>query len=80
MHLDLNIVQTSLLGFCPIEAAVSAMAGSGIEARGAVFTRRDLASALVILERAWPGARLVREKAIPIANCPFGNGEERYLA
>jgi hypothetical protein len=42
MHLDLNIVPTSLSGFCPIEGAVSAMVGSGIEARGAVFTRREV--------------------------------------
>jgi type I restriction-modification system DNA methylase subunit len=42
MPLDLNIPQTSLAGFCPIEAAVSTMAASGIEARGAVFTRREV--------------------------------------
>ena len=42
MPLDTNIAQTSLPGFCPIEAAVSAMAGAGIEARGAVFTRREV--------------------------------------
>ena len=42
MPLDLSLPQTSLPGFCPIEAAVSFMAGSGIEARGAVFTRREV--------------------------------------
>lgn len=34
--------QASLPGLCPIEAAVSHMAASGIEARGAIFTRREV--------------------------------------
>jgi hypothetical protein len=42
MPLDSNIPQTSLPGFCPIEAAVAAMAASGVEARGAIFTRREV--------------------------------------
>lgn len=42
MPLDSSLSQTSLPGFCPIEAAVSAMAASGVEARGAVFTRREV--------------------------------------
>lgn len=42
MSLDSRSPQTSLPGFCPIEAAVSEMAGSGIEGRGAVFTRREV--------------------------------------
>lgn len=49
MPLDLNIVQTALPGFCPIEAAVSAMAGSGIEARGAVFTWSEVVDLILDL-------------------------------
>ena len=40
--MDTVIAQESLPGFCRIEAAVTAMAGAGIEARGAVFTRREV--------------------------------------
>jgi hypothetical protein len=42
MPLDANQPQPSLPGFCPIEAAVAAMAAAGIEERGAVFTRREV--------------------------------------
>src|ERR1700689_4361739 len=42
MPLDSSLPQTSLPGFCPIQAAVATMAGSGVEARGAVFTRREV--------------------------------------
>jgi hypothetical protein len=42
MTLDSSLLQTSLPGFCPIQAAVATMAGSGIESRGAVFTRREV--------------------------------------
>src|SRR5579872_976104 len=34
--------QTSFPGFCPVEAAVADMALAGVEARGAVFTRREV--------------------------------------
>jgi Eco57I restriction-modification methylase/TaqI-like C-terminal specificity domain len=42
MALDSSLPQPSLPGFCPIEAAVATMAAAGIEARGAVFTRREV--------------------------------------
>ena len=42
MQFDLNLAQTSIPGFCPIEAAVFTMAGSDAEGRGAVFTRREV--------------------------------------
>ena len=42
MPLDSPHSQTSLPGFCPIAAAVSAMASAGVEARGAVFTRCEV--------------------------------------
>ena len=42
MPLDSSLPQSSLPGFCPIEAAVLAVAGAGVEARGAVFTRREV--------------------------------------
>lgn len=42
MLLDSSLPQTSLPGFCPIQAAVATMAGSGVESRGAVFTRREV--------------------------------------
>ena len=42
MPLNSNPPQTSLPGLCPIQAAVAAMACSGIESRGAVFTRREV--------------------------------------
>jgi len=34
--------QTTFPGLCPISAAVDAMAGAGIEERGAIFTRREV--------------------------------------
>lgn len=34
--------QPSLPGFCAVTAAVDAMAGAGVEGRGAVFTRREV--------------------------------------
>jgi hypothetical protein len=37
-----SATQPSLPGFCPLEAAISAMAGSGVDQRGAVFTRREV--------------------------------------
>ena len=33
---------TSLLGFCPVEKAVAALSQSGVEARGAVFTKSEV--------------------------------------
>jgi hypothetical protein len=42
MLFDSSLPQTSLPGFCPIQAAVATMADSGIESRGAVFTRREV--------------------------------------
>src|SRR5215471_9067843 len=42
MPLDAPNWQPSLPGFCQIEAAVAAVAASGVEARGAVFTRREV--------------------------------------
>jgi hypothetical protein len=34
--------QPSLPGLCPVDAAVEALATSGVEARGAIFTRREV--------------------------------------
>jgi hypothetical protein len=42
MQFDLNLAQTSMPGFCPIEAAVSTMALADADGRGAVFTRREV--------------------------------------
>lgn len=42
MPLNSRSPQASFPGFCPIEAAAATMAESGIEARGAVFTRREV--------------------------------------
>lgn len=42
MTLDSIRPQFSLPGFCPVEAAVADMAAAGTEARGAVFTRREV--------------------------------------
>jgi hypothetical protein len=42
MNFDSSGHHPSLPGFCPVEAAVSAMASSSIESRGAVFTRREV--------------------------------------
>ena len=42
MPSDVHSSQPSLPGFCPIEAAIASMAASGVEARGAVFTRREV--------------------------------------
>lgn len=42
MSLDSLSPQSALPGFCQVEAAVAAMAAAGVEARGAVFTRREV--------------------------------------
>jgi Eco57I restriction-modification methylase/TaqI-like C-terminal specificity domain len=42
MPLDSSRPQQSLPGLCPIEAAVALIATSGIEERGAVFTRQEV--------------------------------------
>lgn len=42
MPLDSSRPQSSLPGFCLIEAAVASMAAAGTEGRGAVFTRREV--------------------------------------
>lgn len=42
MSFDSLLSQSALPGFCQVEAAVSAMAAAGVEARGAVFTRREV--------------------------------------
>ncbi|HVC60533.1 MAG TPA: Eco57I restriction-modification methylase domain-containing protein [Acetobacteraceae bacterium] len=42
MLLNSTRPQSSLPGFCPVEAAVASMAAAGVEERGAVFTRREV--------------------------------------
>ncbi len=42
MQFDLNLTPSSMPRRSPIEAATTAMAGAGVEARGAVFTRREV--------------------------------------
>lgn len=42
MSLRSILTQPSFPGFCPVEAAVAAMATAGSEARGAVFTRHEV--------------------------------------
>jgi Eco57I restriction-modification methylase len=42
MPLDANRLQPSFPGLCPIEAAVASMAAAGSDARGAIFTRREV--------------------------------------
>jgi hypothetical protein len=39
---QISLLQPSLLELCPVTAAVQAVANSGIEARGAIFTRREV--------------------------------------
>lgn len=40
MAIQVSPFQSVFPGFCPIEVAVERLASSGIEARGAVFTKR----------------------------------------
>ncbi|MFN3076425.1 MAG: Eco57I restriction-modification methylase domain-containing protein [Alphaproteobacteria bacterium] len=42
MGFEIAAPQRALPGFCPVEAAVAAMATTGMETRGAVFTRREV--------------------------------------
>lgn len=42
MTLDSTPSQIALPGFCQVEEAVASMAAAGVEARGAVFTRREV--------------------------------------
>ena len=42
MSTDSLLRQPALPGFCQVEAATAMMAAAGIEARGAIFTRREV--------------------------------------
>lgn len=47
--LQISLRQASLLDLCPVTAAVNAVSNSGIEERGAIFTRREVVDFLLDL-------------------------------
>lgn len=61
MGFDTEILQPSFSGFCPVQAALDTMALAGHEARGAVFTRREVVD--FILDLAGYSADLPLHKA-----------------
>src|SRR5262245_31499047 len=77
-------IQPSLPGMCAVSAAVELLATtSGIEARGAIFTRREVAEFLLDLARYTPNRPL---HELRLLEPSFGGGDfllpavERLLA
>jgi hypothetical protein len=73
MTLDLLVEQPSLPGLCPISEAVSRLSHhSGIDERGAVFTRREVVDFMLDLAGYEPTRDLV---ALRLLEPSFGGGE-----
>lgn len=64
--------QTSLPGFCPVEAAVLTMAASNVEGRGAIFTKREVVEFILDLVGYVPSAKLSRFRLLEPS---FGAGD-----
>lgn len=57
---------------CPITAAVEALAAAGVEARGAVFTRREVVEFILDLVGYMPSRALLTQRALEPS---FGHGD-----
>ena len=78
MTLNLLLRQTSFLDLCPVTAAVEALAGaSGIDERGAIFTRREVVD--FILDLAGYTSDLPLHK-LTLLEPSFGDGDFLFLA
>lgn len=64
--------QPSLPAFCPITAAVDAMAEAGIEERGAIFTRREVVDFILDLAGYTEGQNLTQVRLLEPS---FGHGD-----
>jgi TaqI-like C-terminal specificity domain/Eco57I restriction-modification methylase len=64
--------QVSLPGFCPVEAAISSLAASGREERGAIFTRREVVEFILDLVGYTRSANLVKARLLEPS---FGAGD-----
>ncbi|PJN93526.1 modification methylase PaeR7I, partial [Amaricoccus sp. HAR-UPW-R2A-40] len=64
--------QPSLPAFCPITAAVDAMAEAGIEERGAIFTRREVVDFILDLAGYTADQDLTRQRLLEPS---FGHGD-----
>ena len=62
----------SLPGFCPVEKAVAALSQSGVEARGAVFTKSEVVDFILDLVGYTPNRPLHQQ--VLLEPC-FGDGE-----
>ena len=73
MTLNLSLHQASLPGLCPVAAAVESLAGAaGTEARGAIFTRREVVDFILDLTGYTVDQPLHRRKLLEPS---FGNGD-----
>ena len=73
MTLNFSLHQASLPGLCPVAAAVESLAGAGgIEARGAVFTRREVVDFILDLTGYTVDQPLHRRRLLEPS---FGNGD-----
>ena len=78
MTLNLLLRQTSFLDLCPVTAAVEALAGaSGIDERGAIFTRREVVD--FILDLAGYTSDLPLHK-LTLLEPSFGDGDFLFPA
>lgn len=81
--LQISLRQPSLLDLCAVRNAVDTVANAGIEARGAIFTRREVVDFLLDLTGYTPTSPLLRMRLLEPA---FGGGDfllpavERLLA
>ena len=66
------IRQPSFIGFSPVEAAVTELSESGVEERGAVFTRREVVEFILDLIGYTPNKRLQTQRLLEPS---FGNGD-----
>jgi hypothetical protein len=69
---SLEIQQPSFPGFCAVTAAVAALANSGVEARGAIFTRREVVDFILDLAGYRTDRPLHQMKLLEPS---FGNGD-----
>lgn len=68
----ISVRQASLPEFCPVTAAVTAMSASGIEERGAIFTRREVVDFILDLAGYTVDQPLLKMRLLEPS---FGNGD-----
>lgn len=69
--------QSSLPGFCPVEAALNQLSQAGTEKRGAVFTRREVVEFILDLVGYTADQPLVSKSLLEPS---FGNGDFLFVA